>query len=285
MPSDDMKRSVVRIIVLAMLLWPLTTIAQPRSAQPKASKPMPYKGYTGTVHQFGFIGGWYATSNPNYSETSQKETYHDFGIGVVYTLHDYLTRQVAVDVLSSFNVLTAKALEHPEYSDNKKKIIWPVDVRLNVGPSEDLQAYIGAGLQWNMLQKNTGDYLLTTGAIPTKTIHQLCGNAAAGFNVFGPQNYMFHLSLGAKFHFPITDNDNTETEAGVVDMSKDRGCMVLTGGITLDIDRRKNACVMLNYEYPLGTPKATRADGTTGGFFDNTQTFSIGLIFHIGGTR
>lgn len=261
-------------LVVCLLLCSMGAHAQKKQA--------PYKGYTGTVHQFGFIGGLYLTENPNMSETDTKQTYNDFGIGAVYTLHDYVTRQFAFDVITSITMVTAKYLESKDYDDNKKKFIWPVDCRFYVGPSEDFQAYIGLGIQWNMLQKTIGTYSLTTGRADNKTIHQLSGNTAIGFNFFGPQKYMFHLNIGAKFHFPITDNDHTTVDTSLIDLSKDRGCVVLNGGITLDIDRRKNACVMLNYEYPLGTLKAKRGSG---GFFCRTQTISLGLMFHIGGTR
>ena len=245
----------------------------------------PYKGYTGTVHQFGFLGGMHYTANPNYAaQESEQQTYHDYGLGVVYTLHDYLTRQVTVDLITSFTVITAKALETPGIPDeNKKKIIWPVDVRLYLGPSEDFQAYIGTGLQWNMQQKTIGQYSLTTGTAQEKTIHQLSGNTAVGLNFFGPQKYMAHLNIGAKLHYTITDNDCTKKARGkTVDVARDRSCIVLCCGLTLDIDRRKNAALMLNYEYPLGTP---RSDLASSGFLHRTQTFSLGLLFHIGGTR
>lgn len=261
--------------IILMSLCPSISIA--------GERVQPYKGYTGTVHQFGFIGGMYILSNPNYSEKDPTRTFHDWGLGVVYNLHDYVTRQFTYEVLSSVTIVTAKSLELRGYDDNKKKIIWPVDCRCYLGPSEDFQAFLGLGLQWNYFEKNVGAYSLTTGTIPTKTIHQFCGNTAIGLNFLGPQKYMFHFNVGAKFHFPIANNDNTVPDGNEIDLSKDRGCVVLNGGITFDIDRRKNACIMLNYEYPLGTPKSN--NGNCGGFFSNTQTISLGVVFHIGGTR
>lgn len=252
-------------------------------AQADSTHVAPYKGYTGTVHQFGFIGGFYNTNNPNYSETDDRRAFRDWGVGIAYTLHDYVTRQFTFDVISSITMITAKYLETPGHDDNKKKIIWPVDLRFALGPSEDFQAYASIGLQWGIMEKNTGTYSLRTGMADNKTIHQMSGNAAFGLSILGPQKYMVHINLGAKFHFPIADNDNSETESNLADISKDRGCIVLNGGITVDLDRRKFACLMLNYEYPLGTPSQTY--GSKQRFFHNTQTIAIGVIFHVGGTR
>lgn len=247
-------------------------------------KIKPYKGYTGTVHQFGFVGGIYNTANPNYSADDQTQTYHDYGLGASYTMHDYVTRQFTFDLTTSVTVITAKSLEVEGVDDSRQKIVWPVEGRFYLGPSEDFQAYIGAGLQWNMLEKITGEYDIVSGSVPSKTIHQLSGNTAVGLNFFGPQNYMFHLNIGAKFHYPITNNDNTESDGSLVDLTKDRSCIILNGGITMDIDRKKNACLMLNYEYPLGSPKS-RYQGGSESFWKRTQTISLGLMFHIGGTR
>ena len=135
-----------------------------------------------------------------------------------------------------------------------------------------------------MFEKTIGDYNIISGEAPSKTIHQLSGNTAIGLNFFGPQNYMFHLNIGAKFHYTISDNDNTVSDISIIDLSKDRSCVILNGGITIDIDRKKNACLMLNYEYPLGTP-ISKYDGASNSFFKRTQTISLGLMFHIGGTR
>lgn len=247
-------------------------------------KIKPYKRYTGTVHQFGFVGGIYNTANPNFSVEDQNQTFHDYGLGASYTLHDYVTRQFTFDLTTSVTVITAKSLNVEGIDDSRQKIVWPVEGRFYLGPSEDFQAYIGTGLQWNMLEKTMGEYDIITGTAPSKTIHQLSGNTTMGLNFFGPQNYMFHLNIGAKFHFPISDNDNTETDGSLVDLTKDRSCIILNGGVTIDIDRKKNACVMLNYEYPLGSPKS-RYQGGSGSFWKRTQTISLGMMFHIGGTR
>ena len=247
-------------------------------------KVQPYKGYTGTVHQFGFIGGLYNTNNPNYSANDPTQTYHDYGLGAVYTLHDYVTRQFTFDVVTSVTLVTAKSMEQSNFDDNKHKLIWPLDCRFYLGPSEDFQAYIGGGLQWSMLEKNMGAYSQITGTAPSKTIHQLSANTAIGLNFLGPQKYMFHLNMGAKFHFPITDNDHLASDAMQIDLSRDRGCVILNGGITIDIDRKKNACLMFNYDYPLGMPKS-QYEGSNNSLFKSTQTVSLGLMFHIGGTR
>ena len=199
-------------------------------------------------------------------------------------MHDYVTKQFTFDLITSVTVITAKTLEVKGVDDSKQKIIWPIDCRFYLGPSEDFQAYIGTGIQWNMLEKTIGDYNIITGEAPSKTIHQLSGNTTIGLNFFGPQNYMLHLNLGLKFHYTISDNDNTVTNGNIIDLTKDRNCVILNGGITIDIDRRKNACLMLNYEYPLGTPKS-KYDGVSDNFFKRTQTISLGLMFNIGGTR
>ena len=269
------QRSWVIVIMTTLLLYPLCGLA--------VEKEKPYKGYTGTVHQFGFIGGVYNTANPNFTGIEgNTQTFHDWGLGATYTMHDYVTRQFTFDILTSVTLITAKYLKVEGIDDSKQKMVWPVDCRFYLGPSEDFQAYIGTGIQWNMLQKTVGEYDIVTGTVPSKTIHQLSGNTAVGLNFFGPQNYMFHLNVGAKLHYTITDNDNTPSDGSTVDLSKDRNCIILIGGVTIDIDRKKNACLMLNYEYPLGTPKSSYGGS---GFFKNTQTISLGLMFHIGGTR
>ncbi len=265
-----------KVAIFVLLMLPVCSLA--------AEKEKPYKGYTGTVHQFGFIGGLYKTSNPNYSAEDQTQTFCDYGLGASYTMHDYVTKQFTFDLMTSVTVITAKSLEIEGIDDSKQKIIWPIDCRFYLGPSEDFQAYIGTGLQWNMFEKTIGDYNIISGEAPSKTIHQLSGNTAIGLNFFGPQNYMFHLNIGAKFHYTISDNDNTVSDISIIDLSKDRSCVILNGGITIDIDRKKNACLMLNYEYPLGTP-ISKYDGASNSFFKRTQTISLGLMFHIGGTR
>lgn len=271
-----MMRSVLIVIFQAMALT-LSSVCV------AAGKVQPYKGYTGTVHQFGFIGGMYNLANPNFTGgDGQTQTFHDWGLGAAYTMHDYVTRQFTFDFMTSVTVATAKYLEVAGGDDCKQKIVWPVECRFYLGPSEDFQVYVGTGVQWNMLEKTIGDYDIISGKTQNKTIHQLCGNTSVGLIVLGPQKYMFHLNVGAKFHYPITDNDKTFSGAKNVDLAKDRSCISLNGGITVDIDRRKNACLMLNYEYPLGTPKSSHGDS---GFFRNTQTISMGLLFHIGGTR
>ena len=270
-----------RLISLLFIVYCLSP--SPATAQEQQLLKGPYKGYTGTVHQFGFIGGMYNTANPNFTDINgETQTFHDWGLGATYTMHDYVTRQFTFDVLTSVTLITAKYLKVKGVDDSKQKMVWPVDCRFYLGPSEDFQAYVGTGLQWNMLQKATGEYDVVTGMVPHKTVHQLSSNTAVGLNFFGPQNYMFHLNVGAKLHYTITDNDNTLADGSLVDLSKDRSCIILTGGVTIDIDRKKNACLMLNYEYPLGTPKSSYSDS---GFFKNTQTISLGLMFHIGGTR
>lgn len=264
------------LLIIAFLLCPLFCFA--------SGKEKPYKGYTGTVHQFGFIGGMYLTANPNFSAEDNTQTFHDYGLGASYTMHDYVTKQFTFDLMTSVTVITAKSLEVKGIDDSKQKIIWPVDCRFYLGPSEDFQAYIGTGLQWNMLEKTIGDYDIISGEAPSKNIHQLSGNTAIGLNFFGPQNYMFHLNVGAKFHYTISDNDDTISDGSLIDLSKDRSCVILNGGVTIDIDRKKNACLMLNYEYPLGTPKSNY-EGASNSFFKRTQTLSLGLMFYIGGTR
>lgn len=263
------------------LAWVTTVLLIYPVIGSSTERERPYKGYTGTVHQFGFVGGLHNTANPNFSSENQTQTFHDFGLGAVYTLHDYVTRQFTFDLISSVTLVTAKSLETDNANRHKQKIIWPIDCRFYLGPSENFQAYIGTGLQWNMLEITTGNYDMIVGSAPSKTIHHLSGNTAVGLNFFGPQNYMFHLNVGAKLHYTITDNNPPTPDATLVDLSKDRSCIILNCGITIDIDRRKNACVMLNYEYPLGTPSSPYCSG----FFKRTQTVSLGLMFYIGGTR
>lgn len=242
----------------------------------------PYQGYTGTVHQFGFVGGIYNTSNPNYSADNPIEVFHDFGLGATYIMHDYVTRQFAFDFLTSISVVTAKS--QCVNGEEKQKVIWPVDFRFSLGPSEDFQAYVGTGIQWNMVEKTVGEYDIHSGKVPSKSINQLSGNTTVGLNFFGPQNYMFHLNIGLKFHYPITDNDNSNGGDGLVDLTKDHSCIILNGGITIDLDKKKNACLMLNYEYPLDS-SVSRYANSNGNFWKKTQSISLGVMFYIGGTR
>lgn len=239
----------------------------------------PYQEYTGTVHQFGFLGGIYNTSNPNHSVNNPTEVFHDYGLGAAYIMRDYATRQFTFELLTSISVVTAKSLETND--GGRQKIIWPIDCRFYLGPSEDFQAYIGTGMQLGVVEKTTGDHDLISGESTSKTICQLSGNTAVGLNLFGPQNYLLHLNIGAKFHYPIADNANSMGEDAHVDLAKDRSCVILCGGITIDIDKKKNASLMLNYEYPLGVS----VSNSSGGFWKRTQSISIGVIFHIGGTR
>ena len=247
-------------------------------------KIQPYKGYTGTVHQLGVTGSAYITSNPNYSTEDHKSAFHDYGLGIVYNLHDYLTRQTTFEVISSITVATAESLESRTYDDNKQKITWPVDCRIYLGPSEDFQAYLGIGLQWSMLEKNTGEYDIVSGTEPSKTIHQLSGNTAIGLNILGPQKYMCHFNVGVKFHYTITDNDKSHLATNTTDLSKDRSCTIVNGSLTIDMDRRKKICAILNYEYPLGSPHSRYRHGNNG-FFKHTQSVSLGVLFYLGGTR
>lgn len=244
---------------------------------------VPYKGYTGTVHHFGLIAGAFNTQNPNYGNYGGKRTFHDYGIGMLYDLHDYVTPQFTLEFLSSLNLITADYLETAGSRHDRQKLILPVDCRTYLGPSEDFQAYIGGGIQWNILSNsekmNDTDIMLHDG----KTIHQLSGNAVAGISILGPQKHWIHFNLGMKFHFNIAEsNKKNKSISNGVDMSKDRGCVSLTSGVTIDLDKRKRASLMLNYEKLLG---GGIYGEDTGGFFDNTQTFSSALVFHIGGTR
>ena len=91
------------LLIIAFLLCPLFCFA--------SGKEKPYKGYTGTVHQFGFIGGMYLTANPNFSAEDNTLTFHDYGLGASYTMHDYVTKQFTFDLMTSVTVITAKPLE------------------------------------------------------------------------------------------------------------------------------------------------------------------------------
>lgn len=264
---------VTTIIGIVCMTMPLDSVAQERV--------VPYKGYTGTVHHFGLIAGAFNTQNPNYATYGGKRTFHDYGIGVLYDLHDYVTSQFTLELISSLNLITADYLETAETNHDKQKLVLPVDCRAYIGPSEDFQVYIGCGLQWNILSNskymNNSDILFHD----TKAIHQLSGNAVAGVSILGPQKYWLHFNVGMKFHYSIAGSTPQKGNYGI-DMSKDRGCVSLTSGVTIDLDKRKRASLMLNYEKLLG---GGIYGEDTGGFFDNTQTFSSALVFHIGGTR
>lgn len=271
----NIQRHVLMILAAAMLLIPLYGLS--------AENEKPYKGYTGSVHQVGFIGGVFNTLNPNYSATQSPKNFRDLGLGATYTLHDYVTRQFTFDFMTSVTVITAKYLDISDFNDNhSQKIIWPMDCRFLLGPSEDFQAYICTGLQWCLFEKSIGDYDILTCKPPRKAVHQLSGNTGIGMNFFGPQNYMFHLNVGVKLHYPICQTDSHASYNGVTDMTLDRGCAMTTCGITVDIDRKKKACVMLNCEYPL--EKLESQYGKLS-FFNRFHTISLGIIFHIGGSR
>lgn len=264
----------LRIITIIMLL-PLQAKA--------VDKDRPYKGMTGTVHQVGFIGGIYNTVNPNCSPSDVPKSFRDFGLGATYTLHYYVTKQFAFDIISSVTVMTAKYLVDKNIKDsNCQKIVWPVDCRFFLGPSENFQAYIGTGIQWSLFEKTVGDVDIMTGKPPRANIHQLSGNTAVGLNLFGPQNYMFHLNVGAKLHYAIADNDRTSYPKDFFSLGKDIDCLILTGGVTVDLDRKKSVCIILNCDYPIGNIGLKSGDT---GLFNRSHTIYLGVMFHVGGTR
>lgn len=264
------------LILLTLVFCIHKTFAQNRTK--------PYKSDVGTVHQFGFIGSFNNIANLNFSESNQSKRFRDYGIGVIYNLHDYVTKQFTFEILSSLSLSTSNSLMNGKESGRKQKITMPLDCRICIGPSEDFQVYVGTGIQWNTFETIVGESDVLLNTKQTKTIHQLCGNTAFGGNILGPQKYMIHFNAGIKLHYAIANNNSTKIETDIVDMTKDRNCVILNGGITIDLDKRKNTCLMLNYEHPIGT-SVSRYKIEEIDFFDKTQFISLGLVFHIGGTR
>ena len=301
---------------LPVLLSALLLCALPVSAQdPPADNDLPthpYHGYTGTVHQVGAVGALNLTAMPN-AQAGEHHTQSDLGIGAVYDFRNYVTRQLAYEFVASLMYSRASYLSLPGSDLSPYKFVLPVDGRFYAGPSEDFQMFVGAGLQWSALNlggggrpprpggpegpgmAGTNGTAETAGTNGTATpvqprsnsTHQFSGNGIVGFNILGPQKHMIHFCMATKFHFPISgDALFPSDDKSVVDLSADRGCVVLMGGITLDLDRYKRASAMLNYEYPLGTHHPTRDDGSTDyRLLHQTQTISLGVVFHIGGTR
>lgn len=239
----------------------------------------PYERYTGTVHQFGFITSAHSTENANYFPGKNKKTYRDYGLGVVYNLHDYITKQFTFEVVSSFTVMTSKCL-----GKDHQKITLPLECRFCLGPSEDFQAYLGTGFQYNQFERPVSESYLWGNNQSGESVCQLSGNTIVGLNILGPQNFMLHFNIGAKFHYPITDNDRNPFDPNEIDMANDKSCVILNGSLTLDLDKRKHACMILTYEYPLGTPHS-RFNEAESSFTNRTQTIALGVVFHIGGTR
>ncbi len=246
-----------------------------------------YRGFTGTVHQAGAVAAMNITSVPN---TEGQQTFRDLGVGAVYDLHYYATKQIALEAITSFMYTPARYLRTAVPQGNKAnpwKTILPIDGRVYLGPSEDFQMYIGAGLQWNMLVMPNDSQPSTR-----RTTHQLSGNSVVGLTFLGPQRYMVHFTLGAKFHFPIINNsafkanDSQLSDLTTTDLSRDRDCVTIGGGITFDLDRHKRMAAMINYEYPLGTLPPLNDDGSHDHrLAHQTQTISLGIVYHIGGTR
>ena len=113
-----------------LVLTATVALLMPPACLQAAEREKPYKGYTGTVHQFGFIGGMYSTANPNFAGADgETQVFRDWGQGATYTMHDYVTRQFTFDVITSVTVITAKYLED-NGSSSRQKIVWPVDCRV-----------------------------------------------------------------------------------------------------------------------------------------------------------
>lgn len=274
--EDIIYKWIKGLISLALVLCVHNGFAQ--------DKIRPYKSDVGSVHQFGFIGSFNNTANPNFSEIDQRKTFHDYGIGVIYNLHDYITKQFTFEVISSVTLSTGNSLKNRNESERSQKITIPIDCRICLGPSEDFQVYVGTGIQWNAFELSFGESNDLINNQHAKSIHQLAGNTAVGLNVLGPQKYMIHFNAGIKLHYAIASNNSKTNETEIVDITKDRSCVILNSGVTIDLDKRKNACLMINYEHPIGNP-VSRYKMEESGFFDKTQGFSLSLLFHIGGTR
>ncbi|MBO4907530.1 MAG: hypothetical protein J5486_10975 [Bacteroidaceae bacterium] len=225
----------------------------------------PYNGYTGTVHQFGFVAARAYVGKPSLFSSGDTQanasnsdngsnTFKDIGLGCVYDFHYYVSKQFNYEIISSLMLSTASY--YSEDTSDELKMTLPVDIRLGVGPSEDFNLCLGSGLQWAMLGHD---------------IHQLAANIFAGISLLGPQRHLIHFNTGTRLHLPIAHSNKHYTSPNTVDMTRDKECVVLAGGVTIDLDKHKTALLMLNYEKPLATP--------------HTQMFSLALLFHIGGSR
>lgn len=249
-------------------------------------KHIPYEHAVGTVHQFGFIGGLSVMRNPNIQNEVSKRSYIDYSMGAVYNYRNYLTKQLSIESTVSITMQTAKALREVGAEKRNQKMILPVDVRISVGPSEDITLFLGTGLQWSVVTRNISEMDdISLGKLQSETAHQMSGNSTAGFSFLGPSKYSVHLSVGLKFHYPVQNCKPRVfcSKRGDIDVSCDKSSMSWTGSLTYDLDKKKRAVVMLNYELPL--EKELCSSLVDNDFRNKTQMLSLGLMFYLGGSR
>lgn len=215
------------------------------------------------IHQCGFSAVGSYTANPNASEyEGRKDGYYDRGLGFIHDWRHIFSPLCSIEAVSSISFSSAEILRTEDRSP-AMKLILPVEGRCYFAMNDDVQMYLGVGAQWNAYSNSQ------------QTAHQLGVNQSFGFCFFGPQKNRVHINVGNKIHQPVLNASFAELMPGQnIDISRDRTCMILNGGISFDLTRKKESVLLLNYEYPLGT----RVTYPTH-FPSSCQMLSIAILF------
>lgn len=280
-----MKR-INRVLKLKRAIVEALALACCNAAFSQAPEHTPYEHAVGTVHQLGFVGGLSVMQNPNIRDGGCKRSYTDYSMGAVYNFQNYITKQLSIESTVSITMQTAKSLTEIGAKKKNQKMILPADVRISVGPCEDMTLFLGAGLQWNIVSRDISEVDETSPEkSESETVHQLSGNSTAGISFLGPSKYRIHFSAGLKFHFPISNSKVRDvcSKEGEVDVSCDKSSMSWTGSITYDLDKKKSAVIILSYELPL--EREQRNTLMDCNLLHRTQMASVGLMFYLGGSR
>lgn len=294
---------------IALLIFCAFSILSQAQREMGRSRQMAYPQYGGSRYpmkgnMLGFVGGLFLTSNPDMSGYDTKKNYIDGGGGLVYDYRNDVNENYTFEVLTSL-MLSSCSTSQTEEGQSKMKFILPLDLRWYVGTA-DFKFFLGAGLQYNFIYSfkkvETGgyyydywgnyysdsgyDYEEDTGA------HQLSGNGAIGFSIFGMRSPV-HILLGTKFHFPIINNaEGVEySNDGRFDFSKDKTSITANFGISFSLGGKdkttgmyESPMLMINYDYPLGSTKETSVEyADKRNFFEtHSQSLTMSLLFSLG---
>lgn len=278
-----MKRFITTLMVVAISL----VSAQVSCAQSKSDK----------VNMLGLLGGVAFTSNPPaLQKLTNKSHYVDGNGGLTYLYHNDVSDGYAFEWQLSMIGSSVSMLDHAD-DETKMKFIVPLDFRWFLGNNQKFQGYLGLGLQYNTVWLFTsgessegtyydpwwGVYYTDTSQDEGDwdwTVNQLSVNLAMGFKVpFGEYLEKKHsCMLGLKVHFPIINSSEYHgNESSSVDLSKDKVCLSITGGVSFGFNNGN--AIKIDGEYPMGgTSKYTLNDGGHATFF-NSNTWSLSATF------
>jgi len=260
------------------------------------------------AHMFGVLGGVAFTSNPPaLQKLTDKSHYVDGNGGFTYLYHNNVSDGYAFEWQMSLIGSSVNTLESAD-NETKIKFIVPLDFRWFLGDYQKLQFYFGTGLQYNTVWLFTsgddsestyydpwwGVYYTETQQGEDKwdwTVNQLSANVAVGlkipfWNVWidstEGDKKLHNIMLGLKGHFPIINSSEYHgDENSSVDLSKDKVCLSVTGGVSFGF--KNGNAIKIDGEYPLGgTNKYTLNDGGHATFF-NTRSWSLSatLLFRL----